>query len=151
MGFTTPQGTYGARMPHGPVMRAANVVASWLTRRSRGTAMGMNLLVLTTVGRRTGERRSTPVVRFDGGGGTWLVVASANGDAKHPAWYLNLAADPHAVVEVGGRRVEVVASELEGVEREDAWRRIVAAASQFGKYETRTDRRIPVVRLTPVA
>lgn len=151
MGFTTPQGTYGARMPHGPVMRAANAVASWLTRRSGGRAMGMNLLVLTTVGRRTGERRSAPVVRFDGGAGTWLVVASANGDVKHPAWYLNLAADPHGVVEVGGRRVEVVAAELEGAEREDAWRRIVAAAPQFGKYESKTDRRIPVVRLTPVA
>jgi deazaflavin-dependent oxidoreductase (nitroreductase family) len=132
-------------------MRGANVVAAWLARHGSGRALGTDLLVLTTVGRRTGERRRVPVVGVDGGDGTWLVVGSANGDARHPAWYLNLAADPHAVVEVGRRVVDVVATELEGNERAEAWRRIVAAAPQFGAYGARTDRRIPVVRLTPVA
>jgi deazaflavin-dependent oxidoreductase (nitroreductase family) len=151
MSFRTEHGTYGTRMPHGPVMRAVNALAGWWTRRSRGRAMGMDLLLLGTVGRRSGELRWVPVARFDEADGSWLVVASANGDARHPAWYLNLAANPRAVVRLGRRTVDVSATELDGAEREDAWRRIVAQVSQFARYAERTDRRIPVVRLVDVA
>src|SRR4051794_33588206 len=109
----------------------------------------MNALVLTTIGRTSGEERATPVAWFPATGGGWLVVASANGAAKNPAWYLNLAAHPdRATIEVSGRKVAVTAEELHGAERDEAWRQIVAAAPRFAGYEKKTDRQIPVIRLT---
>jgi deazaflavin-dependent oxidoreductase (nitroreductase family) len=82
--------------------------------------------------------------------GTWLVVATALGSARHPVWYLNLANHSDDVwVEVDHRRLQVRAESLTGLERDEAWRRIVAAAPRFGAYEQQTDRVIPVVRLIP--
>ncbi|QRY54763.1 nitroreductase family deazaflavin-dependent oxidoreductase [Mycolicibacterium septicum] len=121
-------------------------------RRSRKgvKVMGMDALVLTTVGRRSGEERSTPVAWFPGGGDTWLVVASAAGAPKNPAWYYNIAAHPDRVqVELAGRKVAVTAAQLHGAERDAAWRKIVSAVPRFAKYEEQTDREIPVIRLTP--
>jgi deazaflavin-dependent oxidoreductase (nitroreductase family) len=66
-------------------------------RRAGGRTMGMNVLILHTIGRRTGQEHATPVAWFPGTGGSWLVAASANGAAGHPAWYLNLAAHPDEV------------------------------------------------------
>lgn len=150
MSFTAAQGTYGARQPGG-LMRWGN---RFVMRRARqgGEAMGMHLLVLTVPGRSTGEPRSTPVAWFPGEDGSWVVVASANGAARHPAWYHNVAAHPDAVtVELEGRSVPATARELHGEEREREWARIVAAAPRFGGYATKTDREIPVIRLTPRA
>jgi hypothetical protein len=83
----TPGGTRGTRMAS-----AGGPVAKWLSnqmirraRRKGGTFMGMNVLVLTTVGAKTGKRRETPLGSFPDGDGAWLVVASANGSAKNPA------------------------------------------------------------------
>jgi deazaflavin-dependent oxidoreductase (nitroreductase family) len=112
--------------------------------------MGMNLLVLTTIGRKSGQTRLNPLAWFPGPDGSWLVVASAGGAPANPAWYLNLAAHPDQVsVEQGGRKVDVIAEELHGAEREQAWQQITAAADQFRRYEETTDREIPVIRLTP--
>ena len=151
MVFDTQRGSRGARQPRGRWLVWLNRLVAGRVRRGGGKlAGGMDVLVLTTVGRRTGVERQTPVGWFPGDDGTWLIVASAAGATGNPAWYFNLAAHPDKVlVEVGGRRVTVTADQLHGAEREQAWERIVAAAPRFGQYQQKTDRELPVIRLTP--
>lgn len=113
---------------------------------------GRPLLLLTTVGAKTGNRRQAALAWFDDDpprDGTWLVVASKGGSATHPGWYLNLARRPKdTTIEVDGKTVAVEPESLDGPERERAWARIVALAPGYGAYEVTTDREIPVVRLT---
>jgi deazaflavin-dependent oxidoreductase (nitroreductase family) len=111
----------------------------------RGSA---DLLLLTTIGARSGEERTTAVRRFEDGEGRWLIVGSAGGRATQPAWLHNLVAHPdQAWIEIGHDKWKVRPEPIEGAARDEAWKRIVAEAPQFGKYETTTDREIPVVRL----
>ncbi|HEY1691957.1 MAG TPA: nitroreductase/quinone reductase family protein [Polyangiaceae bacterium] len=151
MSFTTPDGTRGARQPSGRFLRWMN---KWMNGRIRKTGkaafMKFDALVLTTVGRKSGLERTTPVGFFPGKDGTWLIVASAAGAAKNPDWYHNLGAHPDKVqIETGGKKVAVVAEQLEGAEREEAWKQITAASAQFAKYQQQTDRVLPVIRLRP--
>ena len=149
MSFTHPTGTRGAKQP-GRSFRWMNRLIMSRARRTEGKTMGMDLLVLTTVGRKSGQERQTPLAWFPGPDGSWLVVASAGGAPANPAWYLNLAAHPDQVtVEQAGRKVAVTAEELHGAEREQAWGQIKAAADNFRKYEETTDRLLPVIKLTP--
>ena len=112
--------------------------------------MGFDALILTTIGRKSGIERKTPLGWFPGPSGSWLIVASAAGSAKNPAWYHNLAAHPDRVeIEVKGQKVEVIPEQLEGPERETAWSQIVAASPRFAKYQEQTDRRLPVIQLRP--
>ena len=112
---------------------------------------GQPLVLLTTVGAKTGKARRTLLGRF-ADGNNWLIVASFAGSARHPAWYFNLARNPDKVwVEVDGRTQRVRPESLQGQEREDALLRIIALAPGYGAYQEKTDREIPVVRLTPVA
>ena len=149
MSFTHPTGTRGAKQP-GRMFRLMNRLIMGRARRTDSRTMGMNLLVLTTIGRKSGQARATPLAWFPGPDGSWLVVASAGGAPANPAWYLNLAANPDQVtVEQAGRKVAVTAEELHGAEREQAWKRITTEADQFRKYEETTDRELPVIRLTP--
>jgi deazaflavin-dependent oxidoreductase (nitroreductase family) len=148
MSFDTPNGTRGRRQP-GTLGRWANKFTMGRIRR-KGKLGSMNALVLTTIGRKSGAERHTPVGRFPGKDGSWVIVASAAGGANNPAWYYNLAAYPdRAWIEMDGRKVAVTAEQLEGAEREEAWRQITTTAPNFAKYETATDRVIPVIRLTP--
>jgi deazaflavin-dependent oxidoreductase (nitroreductase family) len=111
----------------------------------------MDGLVLTTVGAKTGQRRQTLLGTFADGDGAWLIVASAGGATKNPAWYHNLAAHPdQAQIEVGGKTVNVTAAQLAGQERDAAWQRITAAQPRYAGYEKKTDRVMPVIRLTAV-
>lgn len=148
MSFTSPSGSHGTRQPRGAVLRLVTRLSVNRVRRTGGTTMGMDVLILRTVGRKSGEPRETPVAWFPGPDDSWVVVASANGAPSHPAWYLNLAAHPEQVsIEVGGRTVAVTAEELHGAERDTAWAQVVAAVPRFASYEKRTDRVLPVVRL----
>src|SRR5215471_9191650 len=91
--------------------------------RAGGEIEGMHrdrLILLTTTGARTGQRRTTPMM-FHGDGGRLLVVASNVGAPKHPDWYRNLVADPQVTVEVGDQAYPAVATTLEGAERAEAW------------------------------
>jgi len=147
MSFTTGNGTRGTRQPGGFLARWSNKMMAGRVRKS-GRVMGLDALVLTTVGRKSGTERQAPLGWFPGKDGSWLIVASANGAAKNPAWYYNLAANPdRAEIEVGGRKVAVVAEELHGAERDEAWQQITAAAPRYGGYVAKTDRQIPVIRL----
>jgi deazaflavin-dependent oxidoreductase (nitroreductase family) len=153
MSFDTRAGTRGGRQPG-----AGGAVGRWLTKRAidrirrkgRMPGLGFNALVLTTIGRKSGVERQTPVGWFPGHDDSWLIVASAAGAARNPAWYHNLAAHPDQVwIETAGRKVAVTAEQLHGAAREEAWRQITAAAPRFGQYQRKTDRELPVIRLVP--
>jgi deazaflavin-dependent oxidoreductase (nitroreductase family) len=150
MSFDTVAGTRGGRQPAGFAFRLGNKVMAGRIRKGRAKFLGFNALVLTTVGRKTGAERATPVGYFPGPDGSWLIVASAAGAQGNPAWYYNLAAHPDQVqIEVGGQKIPVTAEQLHGTDREQAWQQIVAAVPRFAGYQQKTDREIPVIRLTP--
>ena len=87
---------------------------------------------------------------FPDGDDTWLVVASKGGSPSHPAWFINLAKHPDQVwLEVGNRKLRVAVESLTGAEREGALARVAAVAPRYGEYQQKTDREIPVLRLTP--
>jgi deazaflavin-dependent oxidoreductase (nitroreductase family) len=117
-------------------------------RRGRGRFLGMDVLILHTVGRRSGQPRQSPVAWFADGQDAWLIVAS--GGHEHPDWYLNLVAHPErASIELpGGDTVPATPHRLDGADRAQAWQRITAAQPRYAKYQRKTDREYPVVRLT---
>ncbi|MBO0835469.1 MAG: nitroreductase family deazaflavin-dependent oxidoreductase [Actinobacteria bacterium] len=118
-------------------------------RRSGDKFQGMDLLYLTTTGAKTGQKRQSTVARFADGDDAWIIVASAGGSAHHPAWYHNIAAHPDQVwIEFGGQQMRVTPEQLAGDERARAWQRIVARQPRYAGYERKTDRPIPVIRLT---
>jgi deazaflavin-dependent oxidoreductase (nitroreductase family) len=113
---------------------------------------GLPLVLLTTVGAKTGQPRQTVLMGFPWGQDHWLVLASSMGMARNPAWLYNLARNPDRVdVQIGGRKMTVRAETLTAAEREDAWPKIVARSRRFAGYRQKTDRQIPIVRLTRIA
>jgi deazaflavin-dependent oxidoreductase (nitroreductase family) len=148
MSFDTPAGKRGARQPRaGLLMRLVNQMAAGRIRRS-GKMMGFNALILTTIGAKTGAERTNPVGWFPSADGSRLIVASAAGGPRNPAWYYNIAAHPDKVrIEVERRTIGVTAEQLHGQEREEAWQQITAAAPRFAGYQEKTDRQLPVIRL----
>jgi deazaflavin-dependent oxidoreductase (nitroreductase family) len=116
--------------------------------RVGGQLVGMPVLLLTTRGRKSGQPRSCALTYLPVDG-DYVVIASCLGEPRHPAWWLNLEADPEAEVLVAGRREKVRATKVEGPEREKLWDMVVAANADYAEYATRTTRRIPVVRLSP--
>jgi deazaflavin-dependent oxidoreductase (nitroreductase family) len=108
------------------------------------------LMLLGTTGARTGQARTSPVVYFRDGE-SYLVVASAAGHEKHPAWFINLEATPAVSVQVWADDVleefAGIATPVAGAERDELFAGIVAAAPGFGEYQSKTSRVIPVVRI----
>ncbi|HET9665342.1 MAG TPA: nitroreductase family deazaflavin-dependent oxidoreductase [Desertimonas sp.] len=105
-------------------------------------------LILHTTGRRSGQPRKTPL-SYTKDGDTYIVIASDGGSPHHPDWYLNLQDDPEAEVDVGGHRSRVHAETVTGDERGRLWRQAVGSYGGYAGYQARTDRQIPVVRLSP--
>jgi deazaflavin-dependent oxidoreductase (nitroreductase family) len=132
------------------VQRRMNARTNVRIRRGRGTFMGMDVLILHTVGHRSGLARQTPLSWFADGDGARLVVASGGG-GQDPDWYVNLMAHPgEASVELpGGDVAAVTPHRLDGAEREQAWQRITEAQPRYGKYQAKSERQYPVIRLTP--
>jgi deazaflavin-dependent oxidoreductase (nitroreductase family) len=124
----------------------------WLYRLSGGRLGGriinLPVLLLTTTGRRSGRAR-TRALTYVPQGDSAVVIASFLGEPRHPDWWLNLRADPRATIQRGGTVTPVRAREAEGDERERLWREVVARAPDYGEYQRRTTRRIPVVVLEP--
>jgi len=145
-----PGGTRGTRPPPRFLTKIMTPLMIQVHRLSGNRMGGMDLLYLTTVGAKSGQRHTNPVARFDDGQGGWVIVASAGGAAKHPGWYHNIVANPDQVwAEVARTKYQVDAEQLEGEVRDHAWAVITKRAPRFKGYETKTDRQIPVLRLTP--
>ncbi len=123
-----------------------------LYRLSRGRLGGRigraPVLLLTTVGRRSGQPRTAPVL-YLADGDRLVVIGSNAGNENTPAWALNLQANPEADVEVGADRRPVRARVTEGEERAELWRRMNDQYGGFEAYRERTERHIPVFVLEP--
>ncbi|MFI5258596.1 MAG: nitroreductase/quinone reductase family protein [Candidatus Limnocylindrales bacterium] len=120
----------------------------WMVRRSKGSIADrwkVKVLVLTTIGRRTGKRRSV-VLQYWPDGDSMILAAANGGEASNPAWYSNLLADPIATAEVRGRVLHVRADTLADDEGARWWRWIAGHAQGYERYERATVRRIPIVR-----
>lgn len=111
---------------------------------------GVRTLVLTTTGRRSGEPRRSAMI-YGTAGDSYVVIASNGGSPTHPAWYLNLEADPVAEIQVGPDTIPVRARTADADERERLWPVMTGIWPNFDVYQTRTDRQIPLVMLEPTS
>jgi deazaflavin-dependent oxidoreductase (nitroreductase family) len=118
---------------------------------TKGTTMrGMPVIVVTSLGAKSGKIRKTPVMRVEHDG-HYAVVASLGGAPKHPVWYYNLVAHPQVEIQDGPVKQEMTARELTGAEKAVWWERAVAAFPNYADYQRKTDREIPVFLLEPLA
>ena len=111
---------------------------------------GAPSLLLTTTGRKTGQPRTSPLI-FARDGDDYLIVASMGGAPKHPQWYLNLEANPSAEIQVKAEHLPVTARTASDDEKPRLWKIVNEAWPNYEGYQTRTERKIPVVVLTPTA
>jgi deazaflavin-dependent oxidoreductase (nitroreductase family) len=131
------------------VMRAHAAVYRATNGRIGGHVPGLpSLLLLDHVGRRSGVRRTTPLVYMPDGEDL-LVVASKGGYPQHPSWLHNLRENPEAEVQIGSKRTKVRAREASAEERLRLWPRAVEHNPHWGRYQQRTERDIPLVILEP--
>jgi F420H(2)-dependent quinone reductase len=145
---TERQGSGGFRI----AMKVLGTIHRTLYRASNGklgrTFFGSPVLLLTTTGRKTGRPRTWPLSYLPEG--DQLIVLAANGgQPNHPAWYLNLRANPRVNVQIRDQTRALIARPVEGDERERLWSRAVREYPAYEGYQRKTDRRIPVVTLLP--
>jgi deazaflavin-dependent oxidoreductase (nitroreductase family) len=141
-------------MPSEGFVRAMSRVNVWLYRKTNGRVgsrlRGAPVLLLTTTGRSSGELRTTPLLYLRDGE-AYVVVASFGGSPNHPAWFLNIQANPEVEIQVGAERSARRARAASEQERERLWPTVVAMYPAYANYQTKTTRRIPVVLLEPPA
>ena len=123
-----------------------------LYRLSNGSFLGqfgpMKILLLTTIGRKSGKARTIPL-GYMADGDNYVVVASNGGSDKHPAWWLNLENQPEATIQVKDQKLSVIARRSEGVEYKRLFTQLNEMNSSYGDYQAKTSRKIPVVILEP--
>lgn len=116
---------------------------------TKGTQMnGMPVVVLTTVGNKSGKLRKSPLMRVEHEG-KYAVVASLGGAPKNPVWYYNVVAHPQVELQDGPTISDMIAREVTGEEKATWWERAVAAYPPYAEYQEKTDRQIPVFVLEP--
>jgi deazaflavin-dependent oxidoreductase (nitroreductase family) len=114
-----------------------------------GELRGMPIILLTSVGAKSGKLRKTALMRVEHDG-EYAVVASLGGAPKHPVWYFNLTANPHVELQDGAVRRDYTARLIEGEERALWWERAVAAYPDYADYQLKTEREIPLFVLTAI-
>ena len=110
--------------------------------------LGMSFLLLTTTGRKSGRPRTAPLLYMEDGD-SYVIVGSNGGHDRHPAWVLNLRANPQADVQIGSKHLRVTAREANDEERSRLWPRLVASYRDYENYQKQTKRKIPLVILEP--
>jgi deazaflavin-dependent oxidoreductase (nitroreductase family) len=110
---------------------------------------GRPIIVLTSVGAKSGKLRKTALMRVEHDG-VYAVVASLGGAPKHPVWYYNLKANPHVELQDGPTTRDYIAREVIGDEKANWWVRATETWPDYAKYQTRTERQIPVFVLEPI-
>jgi len=141
-------------MPSRFALKSMNAIHKTLLTVSFGrigwNAGSMPVLKLITVGRKSGAKREVMLTSPLQIGDTWVIVASKGGDDDHPAWYLNLLAEPRVEVDIRGTRSVRSARVATTDERASMWPRITEAHANYAGYQNRTSREIPLVLLEPV-
>ena len=118
---------------------------------TQGTTMrGMPVVVLSTVGAKSGKLRKVPLMRVEHEG-RYAAIASLGGSPKNPVWHANVVAHPLVELQDGPHKWDMVAREVTGAERDEWWVRAVAAYPDYAEYQVKTDRVIPVFVLEPVS
>ncbi|MDT5004315.1 MAG: hypothetical protein QOJ24_1491 [Mycobacterium sp.] len=118
---------------------------------TEGTELkGKPVILLTTIGAKSGKVRKTPLMRVEHNG-EYAVVASLGGAPKHPVWYFNVKKNPRVELQDGPVHGDYVAREVIGDEKAAWWERAVEAWPDYAEYQKKTDRQIPVFVLTPVS
>jgi deazaflavin-dependent oxidoreductase (nitroreductase family) len=135
------------------VIRWMSHANTWLYRLSGGRLggrwlRGAPVMLLTTIGRKSRQLRTTPLLYLEDGPNV-VCVASQGGMSKHPLWFHNLVACPDVEVEIGSKKRRMTARQASDAERAVLWPRLVAMYRDFDDYQARTDRKIPVVILEP--
>ncbi len=116
---------------------------------TEGTELkGRPVILLTTIGAKSGKVRKTPLMRVEHDG-EYAVVASLGGAPKNPVWYYNIKANPHVELQDGTATGDYDAREVFDDEKATWWERAVATWPDYAEYQTKTDRQIPVFVLTP--
>ncbi len=125
-----------------------------LYRLSNGKVMGrmagLNILLLTTTGRKSGEPRTTPLGYFEQDG-DYVIIASNGGADSHPKWFLNLKSNPDVNIEIKDKKISAKAREADASTRTELWSKLIGLSPQYGQYATSTKREIPMVLLHPVS
>jgi deazaflavin-dependent oxidoreductase (nitroreductase family) len=142
-----------AGMPSRFTLKSMNAIHKTLLAVSFGrigwNAGNMPVLKLTTVGRKSGAKREVMLTSPLQIGDTWVIVASKGGDDDHPAWYLNLLAEPRVEVDIRGTRSVRTARVANADERASMWPKITATYTGYAGYQNRTSREIPLILLEP--
>ena len=153
-----PRGTKGSTMPGGKIlMKVFKPLMDQQVGRLKRTAsqeppkmMGFPVVLLTTVGAKTGQERTHVLGGFEDGRDAWLIVASRGGAPTHPGWFYNISKNPDQVwLQVGNRKFRAAVESLQGEARVKGLAKVAAVSARYGEYQKKTDREIPVLRLTP--
>jgi deazaflavin-dependent oxidoreductase (nitroreductase family) len=136
-----------------PLVKVFSGLNTWLYRLTNGKLGGTYLhgipvLLLTVVGRKSGRRITVPLTYIEDGD-RFIIAASRTGMDQHPLWYLNLEATPEVEVQIGSVNRPMRAHTADDAERAHYWPKLVAANPDYGFYQERTTRKIPVVMLAP--
>lgn len=143
-------------MPNDLQFKTMNLVHRVILKASFGkmgwAAMGMPVVELTTIGRKSGQPRMTMLTSPLQEGARTIIVASRGGDDHDPAWFLNLVDNPDVEARIGGGPKQPMHASVAGAdERARLWAKLIAAHKNYADYQASTDREIPVVVLVPAA
>jgi len=138
--------------PANLALKLGSGVHAGVYRATKGKLFGRMgkspILLLNTVGRKSGKKRTTPLL-YVMDGEDFVLIASKGGAPTHPAWYLNLMVNPDVTVEVGDREVRARAEEVSGAEKTRLWQKMVEMYPTYDDYQTKTEREIPLLILHP--
>lgn len=143
-------------MPSDALLKGMNTIHRLLMKATFGkvgwTAAKMPVVELTTTGRKSGRQHTVLLTSPIQVGDTYVIVASRGGDDHHPAWYHNLCAEPKVEAAIkGGPKLPMTARVATTEERSEWWPKIVATYKNYGGYQTKTSREIPLVALEPAS
>jgi deazaflavin-dependent oxidoreductase (nitroreductase family) len=141
-------------MPSDVLLKSVNALHHAMVKVTGGrfgwNLANMEVVELTTTGRKTGQPRTVMLTSPVQQGSTFVVVASRGGDDHHPAWFLNLRDNPNVLVSTRGKPKQPMKARVATPEeREQLWPRVVEKYTQYAGYQTKTDREIPLVMLEP--
>ena len=131
-------------------VKLLTVTHLFLYRATRGLVgnriTGMPVMLLTTIGSRTGKARTIPIT-YVRSGDNYVLTASNGGSDKNPSWFINIQRNPEAYIRLGGKKMKAYAAMADGATRTLLWAQLISSAPWYANYQKRTKRQIPMVIL----